>query len=77
MLKHFKVVSFDNLALKQLECKRLLSDEEWEQFYMGDDGSMTMYIDCVKEKFAKSSTSVERYNLLDNIKDMFNEIRGK
>ena len=72
----FDVVSFDNLAIKQLEPKRLMSEEQWERFYMGDDGSFTMYVDAVERKFAKSSTSTERYDLLDDIKPMFDKVRG-
>ena len=75
MVNHFKVVSFDNLATKQLECKRLVSEEEWQMRYMGDDGQFTMYIDAVKEEFAKSSTSPIRFTLTDNIVEMFNVIR--
>lgn len=69
--KHFKVVSFDNLAIKQLEVKRLMSEEKWNEFYMGDDGKFTMYIDLVKKEFARSSISEKRYSLLENIEDMF------
>ena len=29
----FKVVSFDNLAIEQLDVKRLMSDKEWDEFY--------------------------------------------
>jgi hypothetical protein len=75
MLDKFKCVSFDNLAIKQLDVKRLLTDEEWSEFYMGDDGSFTMYVDMVNEEFAKSSTSTERFAITDNIVDMFNVIR--
>ena len=71
----FKVVSFDNLAIKQLDPRRVLSDSEWDEFYMGDDGFATMYVDCVKEEFARSSTSIDRYPITDNIVDMFNVIR--
>ena len=71
----FEVVSFDNLAIKQLDVKRLMSSEDWEQFYMGDDGQATMYVDMVKREFAKSSTSTERYPLEDDIKTMFEKIR--
>ena len=71
----FEVVSFDNLAVQQLEAERLMSEEDWNQFYMGDDGSATMYIDMVKKEFAKSSTSTERYPLEDDIKTMFKKIR--
>jgi hypothetical protein len=71
----FDVVSFDNLALDQLCVKNILSKEDWEQFFMGNDGFATMYVDCVEENFSRSSTSVERYSLKDNIVDMFSVIR--
>lgn len=71
----FDVVSFDNLAIKQLEPKRILTDEEYDEFFMGEDGFATMYVDCVNEVFAVSSTSIERFPIKDNIKDMFEVIR--
>ncbi len=76
MLQKFKVVSFDNLALEQLEVKRLLSDEEWDAFYMGNDGKYTMYIDLVKEQFALCSVAEERFDLLDDIKPMFDKVKS-
>lgn len=69
--KWFDVVSFDNLAIEQLDAKRLMGEKEWERFYMGDDGAATMYVDLVKNQFAKSSTSTKRYDLMDDIKPMF------
>lgn len=75
ILKHFKVVSFDNLAIEQLEVKRLMTEEEWNDFYMGDDGQFTMYIDLVEKQFAKCSVSVFRYKLKDNIEDMFRVVK--
>lgn len=57
----FKVLSFDNLALDKLDVKRLLSEEEWEQFYMGDDGSFTLYVDLVNQTFARNSMTKIRY----------------
>ena len=77
VLNSFKVVSFDNLALTQLDVRRFLSNEEWDQFYMGDDGNHTMYIDLVEKKFAKNSTSQIRYELLDNVEDIFNVVRNE
>ena len=73
----FKVVSFDNLAIEQLEVQKLLSPEEWEEFYMGDDGTMTFYIDMVNQQFAKSSTADfnKRYTLLDNVDEMFRKVK--
>ena len=78
-VNHFRVLSFDNLAIKQLNVRRLLSDKEWEKFYMGDDGSATFYIDAVEKKFARSSTAPEdeRYDLLENAEEMFKIIRRK
>lgn len=73
---HFKVVSFDNLALEQLNIKLLLTEEEWATFYMGDDGKFTFYIDMVAGKFAKNSLSQERFEIGDlSIDEMFNKIR--
>lgn len=80
--KWFEVVSFDNLALKQLGVKSLLSEEEWNQFYMGDDGlegeqtSASMFVDMVERKFAKNSCSKERFDLLPTIEEMYNKLRG-
>ena len=76
MLNEFKVVSFDNLALEQLEVKRLLTEEEWNEFYMGNDGKYTMYIDLVKEQFALCSVAEERFDLLANIKPMFEKVKS-
>jgi hypothetical protein len=75
MLNHFNVVSFDNLAIEQLNVKRLLSEEKWETFYMGDDGNYTFYIDMVEGVFARNSLSMERWPIMDNIDDMFKKVR--
>lgn len=71
----FKCISFDNLAIKQLEPKRLMSDKDYKEFYMGDDGSFTMYVDAANRQFAKSSVSTERYDLMDDIADMFKIVK--
>jgi hypothetical protein len=78
----FDVVSFDNLALKQLDAKRLLSQDEWDEFYMGDDGqdgemsSASMYVDMVRREYARNSTCTERFPLEDDIVTMFNNLRN-
>ena len=71
----FKCISFDNLALEQLNIKGLISKEEYDSMYMGDDGEASMYIDLVKKEFARSSTSEERYKLENNVIDMFNKVK--
>lgn len=79
IINKFKVVSFDNLAIEQLDVRRLMSDDEWNEFYMGDDGTMTYYIDMVEQVFSKSSTAPmgKRYPLLDSVDDMFSIIRSE
>lgn len=71
----FRYVSFDNLALDQLDLRNLIPKEEFEQMYMGDDGEGTMYIDLVEKKFAKSSTSTVRYDLENDIISMFDKVK--
>ena len=72
----FDCISFDNLAIEQLNPKRLMSDDEWQKFYLGNDGFASMYIDAVNEEFAKSSVSTERYPIEDDIKTMFDKVRS-
>ncbi len=76
----FKVISFDNLALEQLRVQRIISEEEWNEFYMGDDGQYTFYIDAVKGTFSKDSVTAEkeRFDIgQKTIDEMFNEIRQR
>lgn len=77
VVNHFNVVSFDNLALDQLDVRRLLTDEEWDEFFMGSDSEFTFFIDLVEGKFAANSIASDdkRYALMDNIDDMFNKVR--
>ena len=77
LLSKYDVISFDNLAIEQLDVKSVLTDEQWKEFYQGDDGTHTMYVDLVERRFAKTSTSTERYPLLNNIDDMFKIIKGQ
>lgn len=71
----FDVVSFDNLALEQLDVKRLMSEDEWSKFYMGNDGKFSMYIDMVDGMFYKNSMSENGYELTDDIVYMFDMVR--
>lgn len=74
-LNKYYVCSFDNLAISQLDIKSLLTEEQWNEFYQGDEGSSNMYVDTVEGKFAQNSTSEIRYDLKDNVKEMFEVIR--
>jgi hypothetical protein len=73
----FNTVSFDNLAVKQLNVKNLMSEEEYKEFFLGEDGFATMYIDMVKKEFARCSTATVRYPLKDDIKSMFEVIHNE
>ena len=82
LIGRFRVVSFDNLAIEQLAIKERwgkFSDKPWDEFYSGDDGMNTYYIDMVERKFARSSTADfdKRYDLLDNVDEMFKAIRNE
>lgn len=79
ILHKFKVVSFDNLALKQLNVKELLTDKEWEEFYAGDDGTCSMFIDMVTETFARSSTrQLETQKpILNSVEEMFAIVKNE
>lgn len=80
----FKLVSFDNLAIDQLELERQIKEHpelglNWENLYMGDDGEYSFYIDAVNCTFAKNSTlskdfkyPIERMN----VDEMFNYIKS-
>lgn len=78
-ISKYEVVSFDNLAIEQLDIKSRLSEDEWNEFFMGDDSEFTYYIDTVNRQFAKSSTALfdQRYPLMDSVDDMFEEIRKR
>lgn len=69
-------ISFDNLAIKQLDLPKFMSTEEWNTLYQGQDGSHTMYCDAIEQTFAKTSTSYTRYPLssVENTKEMINRI---
>ena len=77
ILKGFSVVSFDNLALQQLNIKEVIGEDEYNKIYMGDDGEASMYIDLVKQQFAISSTSNTRYALSGSVKDCFRSLQIK
>lgn len=53
----FDTVSFDNLALEQLNLKRFLTNEQWEEFYQGE---YSFYVNAVEQYFAPSSRSDEK-----------------
>lgn len=79
MFDRFNSISFDNLALEQLNVKSLLSLDQWDDIYMGDEGSFTFYINLVDGTFGKNSmtTFEERHPILSSIDEMFKVVRDE
>ena len=72
------LVSFDNLAIEQLNIKRFFTDEGWELFFQGDDFTLSMYIDAIEQKFAPTSRSDERKSFYDySLIDYFQKYKNK
>lgn len=77
VIRKFNIVSFDNLALNQLDIKNYITKDIWEESYMGEDGQYSFYIDTVEKKYYKSSLDCVGY-LIGNktIKEMFNHVKN-
>jgi hypothetical protein len=67
----FKVVSFDNLALQQLDIKRFFNEESWQRF---NNGEYSLYINAVEGYYSPSSRSKERKAWQGSICDYFREL---
>lgn len=71
-------LSFDNLAISQLNPSRLFKeDTDYQKMFMGKDGMYSMYMDAVTQTFSVSSTGVDRYNYLSSISEMFHKVTPK
>ncbi len=69
-------LSFDNLAIEQLNVKRFFTEKGWSRFYMGDDGVYSCYFNAVEMYFMKNSTSSDKFYVSDgyNLLSFFSEI---
>jgi len=61
------IISFDNLAIEQLFLKKYFSESAWSEFYMGNDGNFTLYVDAVNKTISRSSTEKNNYEYLSDI----------
>lgn len=68
--KHSNVIGFDSLALNQID---LSHREDYDEFFLGPDGTASFYIDLVKMKYSTSSTTKNKSMNIDsmNINEMF------
>jgi len=73
-------LSFDNLAIDQLNVKRLLREDDWNLFYQGQDEGLesgSMYIDLVKGEYSHSSRHPSRYEVGNlKVKEMFANLKA-
>ena len=77
-LHMFEAVSFDNLALKQLDVRKLVTDEEWEEFYMGKEASSSFYINLVNGTYSPSSLDTLELPIGNlSVKEMFHNVKGR
>lgn len=79
-LKHlFKSISFDCLAVEQLNLSKKVNSDEWDKLYMGDDGKFTMYVDIVSRKYGVNSITPEskRHSFTpnDKVSTLFKNVR--
>ena len=43
--------------------KRFFNANMWQERFLGEDGTLTFYIDAVKQQWAKNSTSPDRFTM--------------
>ena len=72
----FEVLTFDNLAIEQLNLKEKISKEIWEKYYLGEEGNASFYYDAVSKKAFRSSTEpLEKELVGNNAMFIFNELK--
>lgn len=74
IFKKYGVVSFDNLALDQLDVKSKVPPQVFEESFMGADGGGNLYVDLVRREFSISSSSDDRYPMLPTAERMLDFI---
>ena len=52
-----KTIAFDNLAIEQLEVKEIFSEDYWNEHYLGDEFTHSMYVDACKREYGQTSRS--------------------
>jgi hypothetical protein len=73
MLRDGYVVAFDNLAIEQLGLLDRMTPSMKEEFYMGDDGSHSMYIDAVNQRYSTTSRNPTTFPV-EKLETMFAKV---
>ena len=71
-----KSISFDGLALDQLNIRQVIDEEIYKRFYAGNEGAYSFYLDMVDMTYAQSSI-IENHQPIGNksIQEMFESIK--
>ena len=78
LTNRFRIISFDNLAIEQLQIRRWLNPEIWDERFQGEEGTVTFYIDLVNGIFARDSLIQEKFPIGNkSLKEMFGLIQKK
>jgi len=77
MLLEKYTIGFDTLAVDQLKPERLFlnAPELYQERFMGADGTFSMYLDAVEEKYAVSSSHFQRHEYLPTLHECFQHVR--
>ena len=72
-------ISMDNLAIEQLNPKRLYvrNPEAYNEAYMGEEGTFSMYMDAVREEYAVCSFDPYRRSYGASLSEMFKGVTRK
>lgn len=82
MLETTSVLSFDNLAIEQLDVKSMFLSDTWEKIFMGNEGEFTYYVNLTDMTYGINSIapSNERYEMKEQGYDsvqMFRYLKEK
>ena len=73
---YFRSISFDDLAIRQLDIRKKITETAWNHLYMGRDGQYSMYVNLVRGEYAASSVSERKAIFSDDIRDLFASLKN-
>ena len=72
------LINFDNLAIQQLNLRSIVSEDTWNLFYAGKEGSTTFAMNLVDGTYSLTSMSEETYPIgTKSINEMFGDLKRK
>lgn len=72
------IISFDNLAVEQLDVRLTVNEATWNQHFLGPDGTSSMYVDAVTRTYARTSFGNPRHPIgALTAEDCFQEVQAE